>query len=238
MCRAVYRAPRPGCRRSAPGQSRQGKAGPDDGPRPVSSKSRLKFRTCSGSRRQGPIAPLWNPSSELCSDYADPPSSLLSPPCTFRQQSLPRPEKRPNTRAPSKPAGLQVQTKRADACHVPCRRDQTTTGHDQTFRNLKQFSLADGSSTPPQTWTRQHAGLSLRQDGTLRGRAAAPPLIPADAVSDCAIVLPTTFRLEGSDDCFHRTPLSSSRCSAARRWRGRSWRGRSSPSGYDGSACL
>jgi hypothetical protein len=106
-----------------------------------------------------------------CSDYADPPGSLLSPPCTFRQQSLPRPEKRPNPRAPSKPAGLQVQTKRAGACHVPRRRDQTTTGHDQTFRNIEAISLADGSSTPPR-----------RGRGSMRssGRAALPLVKCAD----------------------------------------------------------
>jgi hypothetical protein len=97
-----------------------------------------------------------------CSDYADPPGSLLSPPCTFRQQSLPRPEKRPNTRAPSKPAGLQVQTKRAGACHVPGRRDQTTTGHDQTFRYIEAIFLSRRKFNATPTWTRQHAGLTLR----------------------------------------------------------------------------
>jgi hypothetical protein len=52
------------------------------------------------------------------------------------------------------------KTSRCMSCPLPS--DQTTTGHDQTFRNSKQFSLAERSSTPPQTWTRQHAGLTLR----------------------------------------------------------------------------
>jgi hypothetical protein len=68
------------------------------------------------------------------------------------------PRKTTEHKSAKQASGIASATKRAGACHVPRRRDQTTTGHDQTFRNLKQFSLADGSSTPPQTWTRQHAG--------------------------------------------------------------------------------
>ena len=97
-----------------------------------------------------------------CSDYADPPGSLLSPPCTFRERSLPTPRKATQHESRQQTSGIASANK-TSRWHVivPRRRDQTTTGHDQTFRNLKQFSLADGSSTPPQTWTRQHAGLTF-----------------------------------------------------------------------------
>ena len=166
----------------------------------ASADARVALRTCSESWRQRPIAQLSESVIEVRRQRVPtrgPSRLFIVPPCTFRQQSLPHgPEKRPNTRAPSKPAGLQVQTQRAGACHVPRRRDQTTTGDDQIFAQLEAFSLADGSSTPPQTWTRQHAGLTLRhrREAPRQGRPAS---YPGGRTVDRAILVPATVRLEG-----------------------------------------